>query len=322
VDPNLANPWGLAFNPNGIAWVADNGPGLVTLYQANSPMPLSRIVTIPSPAGTEAGVTATPSGQIFNAGTAAGDFKGDRFILSTEDGTVAGWNATGNAFTEAGTATATLEYDNSAAGSVYKGLAIAPSTPPVLLLADFHNAHVDVLDRTYAKVTYDAGVTVWTDPSVPAGYAPFNIATFGSKVYITYAKQKAPNNHDDDAAPGNGALSVFDAGGTLIKSLVATGSDLNSPWGMAMAPAGWGQLGAMLIVGSFGDGHVNAYDPTSGAHVGSLVTAPGTALKIDGLWALVFGVSAPEAGVSPTQLFFTSGPNKEMDGLIGYLTAQ
>jgi uncharacterized protein (TIGR03118 family) len=326
VDPNLVNAWGLAFNPTGIAWVSDNGTGLATLYQPNMTAPLPRVVTIPPPTGAEAGTMATPTGQVLNAGATAGDFKGDLFIQSTEDGTVTGWNATTSPF-DAGKADATLEYDNSAAGAVYKGLAIDPSTPPRLLLADFHNGRIDVLDRMFLKIpVVDGGVdggdggTAWVDPSVPSGFAPFNIVVLSGKVYVAYAKQNAMA-HDDVAAVGNGAISVFDTDGNLLTSLIKTGGVLDSPWGMALAPSAWGQLGGMLIVGNFGDGHVNAFNPTTGAFVGSLESGS-TALKIDGLWSLVYGVDSPEAGVSPAQLYFTAGPNMEKSGLFGFLTAQ
>jgi hypothetical protein len=249
VDPNLVDPWGLAFNPMaGIAWISDNGLGLLTLYQTNLPAPLPRVVTVPR-----------------------------------------------------------------------------ASAPPLLLLADFHNARVDVLDANYKRitpvVTADGG-PAWSDPSVASGYAPYNIVVFDSKVYITYAKQKPPTNSQYDLGPGFGALSVFDTGGNLLASLVPTGGPLNAPWGMAVAPTGWGQLGSMLLVGNFGDGHVNAFNPTNGKQVGTLVTSSGAPLVIPGLWSLVFGVNAPDAGVATSQLYFTSGPNMEMGGLYGYLTAQ
>jgi uncharacterized protein (TIGR03118 family) len=325
VDPNLVNAWGLAFSPTGIAWISDNGPGLATLYGPSLSAPLPKVVNIPAPAGSPSGSTGTPSGQIFNPGGAAtdagpGDFKGDTFILSTEDGTVAGWSNASDPFNDAGVATATIEFDNSAAGAVYKGLAIDPTTPPILLLADFHNGRIDALDRTYAKITTDGG-TAWTDPSVPSGFNPFNIVVSSSQVYVAYAKL-GPGGHDDFAGDGNGAVSVFDTSGTLVKSLVKTGGALNSPWALAMAPSGWGQLGGMLLVGNFGDGHVNAYDPTSGAWVGSLATTSGAPLAIDGLWALKYGVQNPDAGITSSQLYFTAGPNAEANGLFGYLTAQ
>jgi uncharacterized protein (TIGR03118 family) len=318
VDPNLVNPWGLAFSPSGVAWISDNGPGLATLYETELTTPLPRVVTVPPPGGSSAGTTSTPSGQIYNAGAGAGDFKGDTFIISTEDGTVSGWSNASDPFNDAGAANATLEYDNSANNSVYKGLAINPTTPPTLLLADFHNNKIDMLDRTYAKIASEGG-TAWTDPSIPSGFAPFNIYVNGGKVYVAYAKQDS-DAHDDEAGPGNGAVSVFDSTGTLVKSLVASGGALNSPWGLAIAPAGWGQLGGTLLVGGFGDGHVNAYDPATGAWVGSLVNGAGAALAIDGLWALTWGVSNPDAGITTSQLYFTAGPNDETDGLFGYLT--
>jgi uncharacterized protein (TIGR03118 family) len=320
VDPNLVNPWGLAFSPTGIAWIADNGPGLATLYETSMSAPLPRVVTIPPPGGSPAGTTAAPSGQIYNPGAGTGDFMGDSFIFSTEDGTVIGWSNTTNPFDDAGASTASLRFDNSTANSVYKGLAINPTTPPVLLVADFHNNRIDAFDTHYAKITPDSG-TGWTDSTVPAGYAPFNIFVDSGKVYVAYAKQDS-QAHDDDPGVGNGAISVFDTTGTLVKSLVKTGGALNSPWALASAPTGWGSLGGALLVGNFGDGHVNAYDATAGTWIGNLATSSGAALSIDGLWALTYGVSNPDAGISTSQLYFTAGPNGETDGLFGYLTTQ
>src|SRR6185312_2762457 len=173
-DPNLVNPWGLAFNPSGIAWVANNHTGTATLYSPTAAVPL--VVTVPGPDG---GAGGTPTGQVFNA--VATNFMGDKFLFATEDGTIAGW--------QTGTA-AMIRANASGRDAIYKGLAIAPSNPPVLLAADFHNAHVDVFDANYAPVAGDGGAA-WTDPSVPAGFAPFNIATLGDRVYIAYAKQDA-----------------------------------------------------------------------------------------------------------------------------------
>ena len=252
------------------------------------------MVTVPPPAA-DAGATAAPSGQIFN-GTAA-NFMGDKFIVSTEDGTIAGW--------QSGTS-AVLRVNNSSTNSIYKGLAIVLSTPQVLVAADFHNGKIDIFDATYHPVALSAGQ--WTDPSLPSGYAPFNIAVMGNSVYVAYAMQDA-EKHDDAAGPGNGALSVFDTTGHLVKSLVATGNALNSPWGIAqVSSGGWGSLPAgALLVGNFGDGAVHAYDPTSGAHLAQLATASGTPLSIDGLWALAFGVSNPDAGISPAATLFHGG---------------
>ncbi len=332
VDPHLVNPWGLAFNPAGIAWISDNHAGVLTLYKTNSPTPVPLVVQVPLPNGDggalypalDSGMLSAPSGQIFNASAAVpdagatGDFLGDLFIVSAEDGTISGWQSSLPDMTKAA-----LRVDMSAAGAVFKGLAIIPSTPQILLAADFHNGVIDAFDTNYAPVTPAAGK--WKDTSLPAGYAPFNIATSGTSVFVAYAKQDA-QAMDDVAGIGNGQVSVFDTTGTLVKSLIpqSASSALNSPWGLTTVPAGgWGSLPAgTLLVGNFGDGAVHAYNATTGALVGTLVTTAGSPLLIPGLWALTWGPNAPEAGTTPDQLYFTAGPNMEADGLYGYLTAQ
>jgi uncharacterized protein (TIGR03118 family) len=331
VDPNLLNPWGLAFNPTGIAWVSDNHAGVLTLYKTNSATPVALVVQVPLPSDAgavypalDSGTVAAPTGQIFNASATVpeagttNDFMGDMFIVSAEDGTISGWNPSLVPMTRAA-----LRVDKSGAGASFKGLAIVPSTPPILVAADFHNGVIDAWDTNYAPVTIASGK--WTDPSVPTGYAPFNIASIGTNVYVAYAKQDAAKD-DDQAGLGNGQVSVFDTTGTLVKALIpqSATSLLNSPWGLTTVPAGgWGTLPAgTLLVGNFGDGAIHAYDPTSGALVGTIVNSGGTPLLLDGLWSLTWGPNAPEAGTTPDQLYFTSGPNKEANGLYGYLTAQ
>jgi len=325
VDPNLVNAWGLAFGPTGVAWVADNKTGVSTLYQTNLSMPLPT-VTIPPPAGAEAGVSAAPTGLVVNPGAIPDDagtplsFKGDLFLFATEDGTIAGWNPVTEPFSDAGTATATREVDNSAEGSVYKGLAILPGLPRQLIVTDFHNGVVSLFDTNFNPVQVPAGK--WVDPNVPAGYAPFNVVTIVSKVYVTYALQDA-DKQDDVAGAGKGAISVFDRDGNLDSSLVpvSSGGPLNAPWGLALAPPTWGDLGGMLVVGNFGNGAIHAFDPDSGALVGQLIdSAMGAPLAIDGLWGLQFGSTFPDAGVSRGQLYFTAGPHDEKNGLFGFLT--
>ncbi len=310
VDPALVNPWGLAFNPAGPAWIADNGTGLLTVWNGQV---LGLQVTVPPP-GDAAG-PAAPTGQIFNAAHAT-TFDGDMFIVATEDGTVSGWQPIDGSTPT----TATLRIDNSGSNAVYKGLAILPTTPPLLAVADFHNNKVALFDTSYNPVAPADASTVWTDPSLPSGYAPFNIVTIGSSVYVTFAKQDAAM-HDGLLGPGEGALSVFTPAGTLTKSLVAVNGPLSSPWGMVLAPAGWGALGGSLLVGNFGGGAINAFNPTTGAQTGELVTSAGAQLLIDGLWGLGFSPAAnADAGITTTQLFFTAGPNTEMNGLFGFVT--
>ncbi len=340
VDPNLVNAWGLAFNPSGTAWVSANGTGLATLYKTSSATPVGLTVTIPVAAAYVPfpAVASSPSGQIFNPLVdGGGPFKGDLFIISTELGSIAGWNA--SLGTDAGSSTAASRFDNTADAGVatvgsYKGLTIVPSSPPVLLAANFSQHRIDAFDANYAPIAPVTGK--WTDPSVPAGYAPFNVTTLGTNVYVAYAvvetaESGAPSDLsggpvDDLSGAGNGAVSVFDSAGTLVKSLIPATANgpLNSPWALTLVgSSGWGSFPAgTLLVGNFGDGAIHAFNSTTGALVGSLVTSTGTAFSIDGLWSLTWGANAPEAGTTPDQLYFTAGPNGEANGLYGYLTAQ
>jgi uncharacterized protein (TIGR03118 family) len=296
-DPKLVNPWGLAFNPAGPIWVADNHTGFATVYDATgAALPL--VVTVPAPPGA-AGPSA-PTGQVFNA---SADFMGDHFILATEDGTVAGWQ-TGSS--------AVLRADESAGGAVYKGLAmVSAGGANELLLANFFAGTVDVFDATYVL---HAPSGAFADPTLPAGLAPFNIAAIDDLVYVAYAKQDAAK-HDDQQAPGNGAVNVFDTSGKLVRRLV-TGGALNSPWALVRAPNGYGALAGALLVGNFGNGSVIAVDIDTGAVRATLADAKGTPLVIDGLWGLAFQPAA--AGAVPA-LFFAAGPMGETHGALGRL---
>jgi uncharacterized protein (TIGR03118 family) len=312
VDPQLKNPWGLAFNPTGPAWISNNHSGVASVYKVGADAPIL-VVTVPTADGGTP--PSSPTGQIFNAST---DFKGDKFIIATEDGTIAGWQPE----TDGGLPmTATRRVDNSVAGSIYKGVAIVPSTPAILVAADFHNGKLDAFNADYTPVTVDAGANTWVDSTVPTGYGPFNVATIGDKVYVAYAKQDT-NKQDDTPGAGFGAVSVFDTTGKLVKSLIATGGALDAPWGMtAVGTGGWGSFPAgTLLIGNFGDGAIHAYDPATGALLGSLANSTGVPLLISGLWALQFGPTTNDAGVSTSQLYFTAGTNDEMNGLFGYLT--
>jgi uncharacterized protein (TIGR03118 family) len=313
-DPNLVNAWGLAFNPSGPAWVSDNHTGVATVYETSKLDAGALLtVTVPTPDG---GGTAAPTGQVFNSTTS---FMGDKFIVATEDGTISGWQPT-----DAGAlpASYTLRADSTASGAVYKGLGLVPAATPFLLAADFHNGKLDVFDSHYAPILPDAGGK-WTDANVGTGYAPFNIMATSTNVFVTYAKQ-TPGSNDETHGAGFGAISVFDFTGTVVKTLVVTGKELNAPWGMTLVPAsGWGSIPAgTLLVGNFGDGAIHAYDPTSGALLGTLYNGS-VPLVLDGLWGIEFGpadVADAGTGTNPQQLYFASGPGDEANGLYGYLT--
>ena len=315
VDPNLVNAWGIAFNPTGFVWVADNGTSLSTLYDGNG-VPQTLVVEIP-PGSAGA---SNPTGIVFNSGatfqvTQNGVSGSSAFIFASENGTLSGWSPAVNR------TNAILAVDTGATGAVYKGLATATfSGASYLYAADFRNARVDVYDSTWNRVTLPGGA--FSDPNLPAGYAPFGIQNIAGTLYVTYALQDA-DAEDDVAGPGHGYVDAYDTAGMLLRR-VASAGPLDSPWGLALAPADFGAFGGMLLVGNFGDGRINAYDlgamtsTGEAVAVGPLHSAKGPPLQIDGLWALQFGNGAG-AG-SKNTLFFTSGPDDEAHGLFGSLT--
>jgi uncharacterized protein (TIGR03118 family) len=320
VDPDLVNAWGLVFSPNGVAWISDNGTGKATLFPPNADggaIPSVIVPPPPSDLALDADATAAPTGMVLNRNSLA--FLGDLFIVSTEDGTISGWQPSSPlAFRIR--IDDSLSADGGTDGALYKGLAIVPTTPPQLVAANFRAGRIDVFDAAYRPIPIvaDALTAPWVDPTVPAGYAPFNVVTLGQNVYVSYALQD-DQKKDDVKGAGHGAVSVFNFNGGLVKSLVPVGAALDSPWGMAIAPAGWGALRGTLLVGNFGAGDINAFNPTTGALVGRLADSKNTPLVIDGLWSLVFGDDA-DAGISPNSLYFTAGPDKEQSGLYGVLT--
>jgi len=308
VDPNLVNAWGLVFNPQGFVWVANAGTSKSTLYDGNG-VPQSLVVAIP-PNG--AGGEAEPTGIVFNASTSFqvtqnGVTGTSIFIFAGEGGTIAGWSPAVD-MTHAVTAV-----DRSAAGAIYKGLARATQGGADFLYAtDFHNGAVDVFDAGFNKVTLAAGA--FTDPNLPAGYAPFGIQAIGNQLYVSFAKQDA-DAEDDVAGAGFGAIDVFDTAGTLVKRLVAVGGSLNAPWGMAVAPADFGTFSNALLVGNFGDGTIRAFDPQTGNLLGTLAKPNGTPISIEGLWGIAFGNGLNS---QPTNtLFFSAGPGDEAHGVYG-----
>jgi uncharacterized protein (TIGR03118 family) len=303
-DPDLVNPWGIAFSPTSPFWISDNGTGLATLY-TGTPTKLGLTVTVPPPMGQTG--PAAPTGQVFNPNPS--NFGGSHFIFSTEDGTIAAWS---------GGTSAALEVDNSAARSVYKGLALASNGSGTFLYAtDFRNNAIDVFNTSFNKVSLSGS---FTDPNLPAGYAPFGIQASGSQIYVTYALQDAAK-HDDVSGPGHGFVDVYDTNGNFIQRLVSMGF-LNSPWGMTWAPSGFGKFGGDLLVGNFGDGTVNVFDPTNGTWLATLDDPSGNPIVNMGLWGIAFGNGA--TGGAKT-LFFTAGipgpDNVEDHGLFGSITS-
>ncbi|ALL66654.1 TIGR03118 family protein [Paraburkholderia caribensis MBA4] len=304
-DPNLKNAWGVAFNPKGFVWVADNATNLATLYDGNG-VPQSLVVTIP--AGTNG--DAAPTGIVFNGTqnftvTRNGKSGVAAFIFAGEGGTITAWApAVGptNAFTM---------YDDGAGGAVYKGLALAANNGSNFLYAtDFHNNKIDVFDSNFAKVTMPGG---FKDSAIPAGFAPFGIQLIGSNLFVTYAMQDA-DKHDDVAGAGLGMVDVFDTAGNL-KQHFATGAPLNAPWGIAQAPGNFGTFSGAILIGNFGDGTINAFDASSGKSMGPLKSSNGSTIVEPGLWGIAFGNNL--SNQPSNTLFFAAGPNDEANGVYG-----
>ena len=311
-DPNLVNAWGVAFNPFGPVWVADNGSGVSTLYNGDGiPQPLTPkplVVNIPLPKESSGG--GSPTGIVFNgsggftvsSGTSSGP---SRFIFATEDGAIVGWAPSVDP------THAILLVDNSASGAVYKGLALsAGGSGPLLYATDFVNNKIDVFNGSLTPVIIPGA---FTDPRLPAGFAPFGIQAINGDIYVSYAKQSG--GKDELHGKGLGFVNVFDPSGHLIRRVASRGN-LNAPWGMALAPAGFGKFSNHLLVGNFGDGRINAYDTATGKFVGQLKAAHSRRpIEIDGLWGLAFGNGFASQPVNT--LFFAAGPNDEANGLYG-----
>jgi uncharacterized protein (TIGR03118 family) len=303
-DTNLVNAWGVSFGPSTPFWVSDNGTGLATLYSVTND---SSGTTHVDKAPLEVSIPGdgTPTGQVFNN---LGGFNSDLFLFVSEDGTVSGWRPA------LGTAAEVLAPGNSS--NVYKGVTLTlRGNQPVLLAANFKNGTVDMFDSNAVLLGQ------FVDMNAPAGFAPFGIQSISNLVFVTFAKQDA-DKKDDVAGRGNGLIDIFDpATGQFHR--FATGSsaggkvkDMNSPWGIALAPKSFVKNGAELLVGNFGSGTIMTFD-SNGNFRGTLQGNHGPSLVIDGLWALTFG-SGTRAG-DPAKLYFSAGPSGESHGLFGSL---
>jgi uncharacterized protein (TIGR03118 family) len=340
LDPLLVNPWGILIGPNGQIRVADNGSGFSTVYSPSGKS-LSPTITIPPPDG------ANPTGIVANRTsgfvvTSNGKSAASRYIFDSEDGSISAWSPD----VDPSNAIAIL----STPGAVYKGIAIDGTREGhFLYAANFNSGAIDVFDSHFAPVNIPGA---FTDPDLPAGYGPFNIVNFHGLLYVSYAKQDA-DKHDDEPGAGFGYIDVFDASGKLLHRLVSQGP-LNAPWGMVLAGGGFASQGPALLVGNFGDGMINAFDPLTGAFIAALQDTSGAPIHISGLWGLALsgGGSDDEdgnsqggdditqggdgnsqggdgnsqgddnnsqGGSSATTLYFTAGIDGESHGLLGSL---
>jgi uncharacterized protein (TIGR03118 family) len=300
-DSNLVNPWGLTESATSPFWSANNGTNTATLYGgdvAGSPW-VKNPLTVTIAGGA-------PTGEVFSGGSTFLISNGSsnvpaRFMWATEDGEISAWASPMT------TSVVAAQH----AGSEYKGLAIGNNgTSDFLYAADFVNNKIDVYSNTFA-LTALAGT--FTDPTLPAGYGPFNIQNIGGVLYVSYA-QIDTSSGDEVAGPGLGFVSKFDLNGNFVARLVSNGP-LNAPWGMTVAPVTFGVFSSGLLVGNFGDGRINVFNVTTGAFLGTLNDPLGNPISIDGLWAIMFGNGS--GGGDTSTLYFTSGPNDEANGLLG-----
>jgi uncharacterized protein (TIGR03118 family) len=316
LDKQLVNPWGMSSSAGSPLWVSDNGAGVSTLYNGAG-VKQGLVVMIPVPAGQT--TPATPTGTVFNSSGSATAFSVSAngktgkaaFLFATEDGIIAGWSPAVDP--NAVTAVPNAKAPATDPHAIYKGLALANNGLQDLLYApNFATGKIDVFDATFAPVAVSGG---FVDRELPSGFAAFNIQNIGGALYVTFAKQ-GPDG-DELHGPGLGRVDVFDANGNLLKRF-QHGGWLDAPWGVALAPAGFGFFSKHLLVGNFGSGTIAAFDLASGRFDGLLRDANNRFLVIDGLWALRFGNTG--AAAPPTTLFFTAGPDDEHHGLFGTLT--
>jgi uncharacterized protein (TIGR03118 family) len=298
-DVDLVNAWGISFSPTGPFWVSDDGTGLSTVY-TGAGVKQSTIVTIPPASGAGKG---TPTGQVYNSTT---DFVVTQsshsgaaiFLFATLDGTISGWAPSVNA------TNAVIAVNNSGSGAVYTGLAIGTSDGEnFIYAADNANNKVDIYDGTFNFVGS------FTDTTLPAGSAPYNVQDIKGKLYVTFTNKT-----------GGGVVDIFTTAGAFVKTF-ATGGTLKSPWGLALAPKNFGPASNALLVGDLGDGRINYFNFTTGKFGGQLKSSTGSTLSISGLWGLAFGAGNSMNG-NTNQLFFAAGPKNYQNGLFGVINFQ
>lgn len=313
-DPRLVNPWGMSRTATSPFWTSNQGDNSSTLYAITGSTNVTQVLGVNANGFVGIPMTATgpqgPTGQVSNGNTASFQLTpgtastSARFIFADLNGTISGW---------AGGLTSTIEVTTP--GAIYTGLAINTAGTR-LYAADSAGGHVNVFDSSFAPVSLPGS---FTDPTLPAGFVPFNVQSIGGKIYVTYAP--AGPAAQRAAAPGAGFVSVFDENGSFLQRLIS-GSQLAAPWGVTLAPAGFGQFAGDLLVGnfSFANSRINAFDPVTGSFQGSIAIDVGAGNTAGGLWGLMFGSGGGSGGDANT-LYFLDGINGETGGLFGAIAA-
>ncbi|HZV60606.1 MAG TPA: TIGR03118 family protein [Candidatus Eremiobacteraceae bacterium] len=331
-DPAMQNPWGLVAGPGTPFWDSNNGSGTSTLYDGTGallplnqggqtfngmPVPQNGILVPNAPSQPAPG---SPTAVMFNGSGTDFLIQGNPaiFIYATEDGTISGWapNAYGGNFLSAIIVVDNSQMPNAKNGAVYKGATIVEiHGKKYILAANFRSGLIDVFDSKFHQVSIDDDA--FDDDQMPKDFAPFNVQAIGPNIYVTYAKQDA-TKHDPIGGAGLGRVSIFSPDGKLLGRL-EHGSFFDAPWGITLAPGSFGEFSHTLLVGNFRNGWIDAFNPLTGKFMGLLLQQNSKhPVKIDGLWALVFGNDSNNAPA--TTLYFTAGPDKEKNGLFGTLT--
>lgn len=302
-NPNLINAWGIARSATSPFWISAADTGLSPIYRGNGTL-VNTITVTPAPGNT----TGSPTGIVNNptSGFQLTPGNNARFLFATEDGTISGWNPLVNA------TASVIMVDNSAGGANYKGLTLGTSSSGTFLYAaNFGQGRIDVYDSSFAAVSLPGS---FTDPTLPAGYSPFNVQALGGRLFVTYAPE---SGGDEVTGAGNGIVDEYDLAGNLV-ARVASNGVLNAPWGLDFAPATWDAFAGALLVGNFGDGRINMFDPATYAFLGTLMDVRDRRpLEIDGLWALMNGSGS--SLTSADFVYFSAGPDDEAQGLFGSL---
>jgi uncharacterized protein (TIGR03118 family) len=313
------NVWGICTSAASPFWVSDTGSGYSTVYTYTGKAAPSISGTKPTvpPAPSSTSKTGTPTGCIIGNGSfPVTPGNNASFIFDTLDGTISAWANAVNP------TAAVIKVDNSASNAVYTGLALGGGTgnSQLIYAANFYSGAIEVYDSTFTKVSMPGA---FTDAQIPAGYAPFNVWPLTiagtTKLYVTYTLQDATKkNYASTVGAGVGYVDAFDMNGALLQRVAAKGV-LNAPWGVAIAPANFGKFAGMLLVGNFGDGRINVFDPIAGTSMGPLQDTSGNPIAISGLWALIAGNGG--SGGDPSSIYFSAGTGNQTHGVLGSLQA-
>ncbi|MER5642943.1 TIGR03118 family protein [Streptosporangium sp. NPDC002524] len=300
-DPTLVNPWGLAMGKT--LWVSAAGTGLATVYSGGAGTVKQEKTQVRVPGGR-------PTGQVVNKGEefvvkGPGGAGPATFIFASPSGAITGWNA------EADPDDAIISA--FVKGADFKGLALAETNRGAMLLAaDFAHNRVHVFDGDFDRISF--GRRAFKDPGLPEDYAPFNVEVVGNSILVAYAKRD-PETGKSVAGQGKGFVSQFSGSGRFVGRFAARGA-LNAPWAMTLAPKGFGAHSGALLVGNFGDGRINAYNPRNGRPLGPLRSSDGKAITLGGLWDLEPGT---EAVGGTNALWFSAGSDGGTHGLLGLI---